>query len=56
MLPFDNQCGSLAAKFRLDKYLTIDKEGTQCEDVETCIVMKSGYVSLELIFNPLIYF
>lgn len=44
MLPFDNQCGSMAAKFRLDKYLTIDKEGAQSEDVETCLIMKSGYM------------
>jgi len=44
LIPFESNCGSLAAKLRLDKHLVIEKEGYQSEDVETCLIMKSGYM------------
>jgi len=44
LIPFESNCGSLAAKLRLDKHLVVEKEGYQSEDVETCLIMKSGYM------------
>jgi len=44
MIPFEGLCGAKAAQYRLDKFLVMDKDGFQSEDIETCLIMKSGYV------------
>lgn len=33
---------------RLDKQFVVEKEGYQSEDVETSLIMKSGYVRIEI--------
>lgn len=44
IVPWESQCTTLQAQFRLDKFLKIDKDGFQSEDSETCLIMRSGYM------------
>lgn len=43
-VPFESPCPSFIAKNQLDNLLIVSKEGLQSEEIETSLIMKSGYM------------
>ena len=44
-MKFSGEGSTLVARWRLEKYLSIQKEGVQSEEFEAVILMKNGFVS-----------
>ena len=45
-MKFSGEGSTLIARWRLEKYLSIQKEGVQSEEFEAVILMKNGFVTL----------